>query len=331
MSLMRMEDRVESVKARLPIATIISLTDSLTGEGKWLKGVEKSSLVVNTEENKYFWNDPGEFGDAITWAMNHVPINEKTLEHDPVGGTVGVRFTVALAFLEKFVSGNIPEGYTYKPVTREKVPPDVSLVEEYHNNLLNDPIAQSKWHERGVGEWHWTKWKLGYKYNHWGRGPGLSIPFYEGGVLRTIRHRILNPIDHQRYMPEKEGAGSWVFNIDVVEPKLKELWVIEGEIKCIVASTYDIPAIGLAGINMLDKRYHDVLAHIPKLYVVPDPVVMPKKPHTPHDISWVKALAEKTEVRLVILPEKIDDFLMTAEDSYKALIAAKRFAPLVKP
>jgi hypothetical protein len=327
--MMNIEDAVERVKV-IPIQNLISITETLSGTGRWLKGIEKSSLVVDTEENKFYWNAAGESGDIITWVMDHLPLNPVSLEIDKANGQTGCKFTTALAFLEKLLSGSAPQNYLYKPVQKEKIFPSIQKATEYHNNLLKDAEAQAKWHDRGIGEWHWNKWMLGYKYNHWGRGPALSIPFFEDGELKTIRHRIINPVDSRRYLPELEGSGSWVFNIDILKEKPKELWIIEGEIKYLVASSYDISGIAISGIQILPDRYLEQLGQCEKIYVCPDPVINPKKIITPYDIGWMKRLASFTEVRLVLTLDKIDDFLMQSVDAYKALMAAKRFSSLVR-
>jgi hypothetical protein len=306
------------------------MTETLTGSGKWLKGADKSSLVVDTEENRFYWNAASESGDIITWVMDHTPMNPATLEFDKANGQVGCKFTTAIAFLEKFINGTAPEDYSYKPVQKERVYPHISKALEYYNNLINNPEAQARWHERGIGEWHWDKWTLGYKDNHWGRGPSLSIPFFEDGELKTIRHRVINPVDSRRYLPELEGSGSWVFNIDVLKDKPKELWIIEGEIKYLVASSYDLQGVAISGIQILPDRYIERLAQAEKIYVCPDPIINSKKVITPYDIGWMKKLACLTEVRLVITLDKIDDFLMSSVEAYKALMAAKRFSPLVR-
>lgn len=295
---------------------MIALSQPLVGQGRYLKGQEHDSLVVDVAEQRWYWNSQLASGDQISWMQFLYP---------------NTTFGQSLTMLEEIINNpdikiDAPEVKVYQ---KEVKPPDVNLVVDYHANLLDSEFAQREWNKRGITEWHWNKWLLGFKPNHWGYGNALSIPFIEGDDVKTIRHRILKPCGKNRYLPETEGAGSWLFNADIINQNPPYLVFIEGEIKCMVFSSFGEPCVGLTGINILPPKYLSDLAKIKKIYVVPDPNLNSRKQVSPYDIPWIKSLYKETEVRIVVIPEKIDDWLLENPDNFNYFQAAKREAKLV--
>jgi len=66
-------DIVEEVKEKNPIEQVVEETEPLTGTGRYRKGRQHDSLVVDTKGQAYFWNSMGEDdqGDVITWVVKH--------------------------------------------------------------------------------------------------------------------------------------------------------------------------------------------------------------------------------------------------------------------
>lgn len=311
------KERISHIKQKLPIQALIQQTQPLQGEGRWLKGKEHDSLIVDTESQRWFWNSQFDNGDHITWIQRRFP---------------DLSFGGVLSYLEDIIKN--PEFANLVVETKEEkpkvlVPPNPLTFLKYHYNLKNSEFAQEQWRKRGISEWHISRWILGYKADHWGRGNALSIPFIEDNEIKTIRHRMLNPIGKNRYLPETEGAGVWLFNADILKEKLDHVVLLEGEIKAMVLSGFGENCLGLTGINHLPPRYIADLVKIPKIYIFPDPVLNSKKVVSPYEIGWIKLLYKETDVRIVTSIEKIDDLLLDDyrhyETSYKeAKKTAKR-------
>lgn len=275
-----------------------------------MKGQEHDSLVVDVEEQRWYWNSASESGDQISWVQYLNP---------------ELSFSGALDYLENVLKNPDFKAAEVVHVKKERVvtPPNPDLVVEYHNNLLESEFAQREWKKRGVTEWHWNKWLLGFKPNHWGYGNALSIPFIEGEDVRTIRHRILKPVGKFRYLPETEGAGSWLFNGDLLHESMPYVIVVEGEIKCMVLSSFGEPCVGVTGINILPPQYLTALSKVRVVYVLPDPSLNSRKIVSPYDIPWVKSLYKEVELRILVLPEKVDDWLLLDPNNFKYFQAAK--------
>lgn len=311
---MERESRVERIKSQLPLESLIQLTQPLVGSGRYLKGEQHDSLVVDTQEQRFYWNSQSDSGDQISWIQMLNP---------------SLNFSKALDTLEEIIHNpdlKLISEVQIKPKERVITPPDADLVVEYHNNLLESDFAQREWKKRGVTEWHWNKWLLGFKPNHWGYGNALSIPFIEGDNVKTIRHRILKPSGKNRYLPETEGAGSWLFNADLIYETPPYLIFVEGEIKCMVLSSFGEPCVGLTGINILPPHYLSHLAKIKTIYILPDPSLNSRKMVSPYEIPWVKILFQETDVRVVSVPEKIDDWLLQDPTNFSYFEAAKKEA-----
>lgn len=58
---------LNQVKTANPIEQVIEETEPLRGSGKWLRGTNHDSLVVNVNAQTYTWNSRGEWGDVIEW------------------------------------------------------------------------------------------------------------------------------------------------------------------------------------------------------------------------------------------------------------------------
>jgi hypothetical protein len=308
-------ERGTKVLGRVSLEEVISLYQTLYGSGRYRTSDEHDSLKIDTDTNIYFWNSKGERGNAISWLKRYEP---KT-----------PTYSKAVIFLE-----NLSVSVATKPVEEKKLevvvePLKFSQALKYHDSLTDEGIRW--WNNRGVTEKEINKWLLGFKMNHWGRGKASSIPFIENGNLRTIRHRIWTPgVDDKgnpnpKYLPEQTGLGVSIFNISAAKDA-KEVLILEGEIKAMVASRFGQNAIALPGIGICPPRYFSILFNVPLVYVCPDPTLNSKKQISPYELKWLQVLSRNTEVRIVRLPDKIDDMLLGNPKAWKILETAKREA-----
>jgi len=60
---------LNQIKEANPIEEVIAETQRLRGQGRWLRGVDHDSLVVDTHQQMYYWNSAGEWGDVIEWVQ----------------------------------------------------------------------------------------------------------------------------------------------------------------------------------------------------------------------------------------------------------------------
>ncbi len=313
------EDRSQKAMLRVPIQELIGRYQQLSSSGeRYFKGVEHDSLIVDSH-GFYYWNSKGEQGNHYTWLKNYEP----TL----------TSFFQRVEFLEKFDVTTVVtfvEGQKEEKKT-ETVHPTMQLVNGYHGLLLKTPKALAWWNSRGIYRTQIDKWKLGYKLNHWGRGSSGAIPYIEDGEVKTIRHRIWVPgLDEKdkpmpKYVPEMKGSGAWMFNADILDEKPESIILLEGEIKLMVGHDFDEFGVALAGVNILPVRYHEKLCAIKTIYFCPDIGLNV----SPYELSWIKYIAPHTDLRIVRLPDKFDDMLLSGKNGWKTWQAAKRNAKSV--
>ena len=199
--------------------------------------------------------------------------------------------------------------------------------QRYHNNLTNH--TRDIWRYRGVPDVWQDIWELGFRENFKYRSSAgivtsdtitMPIKSSEGEVL-TVRHRILSPIDGQKYRPDKAGLGAFPFLANTDMEKADNLIIVEGEIKGMVTFiTYDDPnyqVVGVPSKSMIKKVL--IGARGRNVVFVPDPDMMELKKEyrsVKERERAEKALAEtwdaiKTaEAKVFIPPQKIDDWFL---------------------
>ncbi|MBA4420245.1 MAG: hypothetical protein C0391_03785 [Anaerolinea sp.] len=73
------EDIVEKIKAKLRIEQIVEQDGfPLVNHGRYRKATQHDSLVIDVEEQGYFWNSSGEHGDVINWVQKRRGLDFKS-------------------------------------------------------------------------------------------------------------------------------------------------------------------------------------------------------------------------------------------------------------
>lgn len=185
--------------------------------------------------------------------------------------------------------------------------------EQYHLNLLGNELVQKIWDEAGLPFAWQIGYGLGYAPSFWG-GESLTIPVYTpfDADPINIRHRVLNPGDRGKYLPERSGLPSSFY---WARPKLgvtSKMFVVEGEKKAMVLYRYlseaefeNVQVIGIMGAKGLVKD--ELAAQVESadlLFYIPDPDV-------DKDKIWRTIKTLNRPARLITLPGKVDDMLVS--------------------
>jgi hypothetical protein len=181
----------------------------------------------------------------------------------------------------------------------------------YHQNMK--PWAIEAWLARGINESFQGLWYLGacedkaimFKGQEY-HTPTLTIPILaQDFSVLNIKHRLINPPKpNDKYRPEREGLGS--FPPFLAFPELgydgAVIWVIEGEIKSMVAATITPDAswqfIGVPGKGGFEKVTGQLKGK--NVIVVPDPGAE----------SEAVKFCKEVHGRYLRLPDKIDDLII---------------------
>lgn len=202
------------------IQDLIAETHPLTGKGKYLRGLEHNSLVVNTEKNLFYWNKKQIFGDSYDWLTKVLGLP------DDVARSRLVQFKPTISSEVLSLLGN-------EVVNLAKVDTDLPNLfweagqkrrDYWYNRMLTDKIID--------------RFKLGY-YNGW-----FTIPLYLNDSLYNIQLR--REIPDKRILSWYSGKHPVMFNEDVLEYS-RVVFLTEGPVDAMLLTQYGFPALSHNG------------------------------------------------------------------------------------
>lgn len=182
----------------------------------------------------------------------------------------------------------------------------------YHHNL--DDQSRVMWEARGVADWYQDWLKLGYDPSHtfWAgqeyQSPTLTIPIYEPETwdVINVKHRILGEASDKigKYRPEKSGLPAALFPASPDLPIGGRVLCVEGEIKAMVTfitlADANTQVVGLPSKNPPEGIIKQ-LQQVDDLILCLDPDADVRE--VAHEIGG--------KVRVMELPDKIDDYILT--------------------
>jgi len=121
---------------------------------------EPSSLVVDTQFQRFFWYSKGLVGGTYIWQRDVLCMPEVGLIKD-----------------------------TFDTNIQEEEPPTESLVAKFHYGLMRRGRGESYLVGRGIKKKSAVHFRLGYADDY---GGSISIPYYMDGVLTGIKLRVVH-------------------------------------------------------------------------------------------------------------------------------------------
>ena len=197
---------------------VIGLDHTIVGNGdRWKKTEENSSLVLDLQEQKWFWNSRDIWGtplDYLTKVKNLSPKDAKKLLDD-------------LNYLT--VDGILPPEKGVKVVQNEK------LVDVFWRNGMKD---RGYWYRRGLTDKTINTYKLG-KYD------GFStLPIFMDGKFMNFQCRA--DIPEKQIRPWYRGVGPLLFNSSIL-PFVSTVFITEGPVDAMLLNQNGFPAVSHTG------------------------------------------------------------------------------------
>jgi hypothetical protein len=208
--------------------------------------------------------------------------------------------------------------------------------DKYHSQL--DAAARELWRAQGIPDEIQNYYKLGYegaffytsKDEHY-YSPTLTIPIFEPDcvgdeVCLTVRHRLLTPAHPgDKYRPDYPGLGSHPFYANLETPlrAAERVLIVEGEKKAIISNmilkSADTQVIGIPG----KTNWHELAPQLlgKPVWICLDPDAQKDAAQMAHEIGGA---------RLIALPDKIDDMILTHQLTGDWLESVMTVARLVK-
>lgn len=200
------------------IEDVISKDEELSGQGRWLKGVDHDSLVVDTEKQIFFWNSKGVVGDVYVWltkirGMSH----EKAKEYlKPLDGFSG-------SFIQNIRN---TEEYVVYP----------KLVDLFYENGLR--ASMKYWDDRGISLQTVHRFKLGFNDGYY------TIPIYQDGLFKNFQLRRDEPKKDIRYY--YKNSKRLMFNADIMKVT-STIIITEGPTDCLRLLQEGVPCVSHTG------------------------------------------------------------------------------------
>jgi len=153
--------------------------------------------------------------------------------------------------------------------------------------------------------------------------PSYTFPIWrKDGPLWSIRHRLVDAENGDKYRPHRAGLGRQLVNARYLADWTERVVVVEGAKKARVVGQYDIPTVGVLGKMGFETRW---LAWFPRsaaIYLALDPDASDTAERLGHDMVQ----AGRKEVYVASLPDKPDDMILkgNVEDLENFLRYARR-------
>ena len=187
---------------------------SVRGNGRWGKGIKHDSLVVDEQNDTFFWNSEGIYGGPLEYLtkVRHLPLD------------------TAREFLN-LNGGFLPA----RAVPVEKEQPYDKLVEFLNANGRKE---RDYWYRRCLVDETIDRFSLGY-IDGW-----YTIPFYNNDSLMNIQCRRDKP--SKMIKSWYRGHKPYLFNLDILE-FVNTVVITEGPVDAILLGQLGIPAVSHNG------------------------------------------------------------------------------------
>lgn len=225
---------------RVPIDAIIGETFRLRGSGRYLKGIEHDSLVIDLEKNMFYWNSIDMRGSSLDWLTK----------------IQGMSYRQALETLQRF-SG--------LPFTRilDKIDQPTPIYPKLLDTFYNlGKYYREYWYNRGLTDATIDYFKLGYT------GKAYVIPIVLEGTLMNFMCRIGNG-ETKKVWNWASGHASSPFN--AIKREEKYVFLTEGPTDVLAMHQIGLPSITrTGGISSWKQEWNRYIINYNYVYVIYD-------------------------------------------------------------
>jgi DNA primase len=193
---------------------LISRDFSIEGNGRWLRTREHNSLVIDSEEQMFYWNSQGIFGNIYIWLTK-------------IKGYSNDQAKEYLRNLEKYQD-------TFVSVLngkKEEVLVYPKLVDIFYENGKRN--SREYWYKRGISDQSIDMFRLGY-FEGW-----YMVPIFMDGTFKNFQMRREDP---KRILPWYRSLGPLLFNSEILK-LVDRVYITEGPLDCITMVEHGFPAV----------------------------------------------------------------------------------------
>lgn len=195
---------------------VVSLDQELTGSGRYRKTVQYSSLVLDLETQRWYWNKNDLHGGPLEYLL----LVRRIPEYQ------------AKEIIQELSSLGTNE---LSLKSKEIIVPNEKLVDIFWKNGIND---RDYWYRRCLSDSTIDRFKLGKYDGFW------TLPIYMNGHFMNFQCRTDTP--EKKIRPWYRGVGPLLFNSSVL-PIVDRVFITEGPVDAILLSQYGFPSVSHTG------------------------------------------------------------------------------------
>lgn len=221
------------------IKELVEQDFGIEGRGKWYHSSDHDSLVINDEENYFFWNSRELKGGPVEYLV-HVRGMEKTQARNFLKNYFG-------AFKEN------------QEIGQDVLPYD-KLVDAFWTNGLDN---RTYWYKRCLTDDTIDRRKLGH-YNGW-----YTIPLYENGEFVNFQLRRDEPSKKitQWY---RRGKALPLYNEGILPFVTDKLYITESATDAILLNQEGFPCVSPNGSGTWQQEWFPKFSRIKEIYYIAD-------------------------------------------------------------
>lgn len=209
----------------------------------WGRAEQHSSLVVNEDEQKWYWNSENMGGDAMAYLMKVRGYNKKRAEE-----VMDVR--------QRISSGMLPS-----PVEIRYSNPYEKMVDVFWEAGKE---SREYWYKRKLTDKTIDRYRLGF-FNGWS-----IIPLYFDGQLVNFQCRRDEPKKSIRLWYKEEHWRPALLNVDLLN-LVDTVFITEGTVDALLLTQEGIPAVAqTAGAVYWSPYWYPFFSRVKKIYYIAD-------------------------------------------------------------
>lgn len=210
----------------------------------WGRAEQHSSLVVNEENQKWYWNSENKGGDALAYLMQiRGYTKDKALE------MLGIREKISMGAMKVDEKGQV------------YYPPYEKMVDSFWRLGQYD---RDYWYRRCLKDGTIDRYRLGF-YDGW-----YTIPLYVNNRFVNLQCRRDQPKKQIRLWYREEKWKPALINVDLLS-LVDTVFITEGTVDAILLTQEGIPAVAqTAGAVYWSPYWYPFFSRVKNIYYITD-------------------------------------------------------------
>lgn len=183
-----------------------------TGSGRWLRSEVHSSLVIDSENDLFYFNSRGLRGNSLDYLIQVRGLDSRSAQDLLRNKTAGMPVDA--------------DGHTLQAKFEK-------LVDLFHSSGKND---RDYWYKRCLTDSTIDRYRLG-NFDGWN-----LIPIYDNGLFINFQCRKDTPEKRIRFWYKDSDFKPVLFNMGIL-PFIDQVYIVEGMVDCLLLNQLGLPSV----------------------------------------------------------------------------------------